>query len=102
MVAQLDPDLPVEPRLPECIVLTSNASDIGRTEVAGLSNLAFRSSWSAPKKQIQERNLDAIFIAGDVDQFADRRRSINCRVVSCTPREEGEGLSIVKNETRFL
>src|SRR5271157_1507139 len=98
MVAQLDPDLPVEAGLPEGVMLAGDSANVAGAKIGGFGDLVGGGPGSSPQKEIQKGKFDAVFVAGDVDQLTDGRWSVRAGVVPCSTGEECEGLPVIQKE----
>jgi hypothetical protein len=102
MIAQLDPDLPVETGLPEGVMSqVIPPTSPGPKSVASVISLV-EARGPPHRKKIHKGKFDAVFVAGDVDQLPDRRGRVHSCVVPRASGEESKGLPVIQEQTRLL
>jgi hypothetical protein len=93
---------PTGVRLPEGVLLAGDSANVGRPKVTGFCNLTGTGPRTAPEKEIEEGNLDAVFVADHIDQLADHRGGVRGGVEPRAAGKQGERFSVVENQTGLL
>src|SRR6516164_9221274 len=102
VLAQLNPDLPVEAFLTEGIVFAGNALHCARTNINGGGDLFDGGIVGSPLEEIDQGNLDAVIVIDLIDQLRGRGRGWDGRVVILELSVDGKVFSIVEEEYVFI
>jgi hypothetical protein len=95
-LSELDPYLPIDARLAECVLLASDTVDGTRADVNRTLDLLDVHIVGAPFEEVEQRKLDSVLVVEIVGQFRERWRCRNGRVVVEDLPEDGEVLPVEK------